>query len=180
MASVRRLERSPAPPNDFDRLYRENVEAVMALCAHRGLGPEDAADVCSETFLTALIEFGRFDSRAETTSAWVFRIARAAIRRRSTSNGRLDRFEELDLGKRPALSVADAAEYAEIRDEAARLLASIAGLSASERALLLHQRLDGTDYGELAAVYGASIQTLRKRVHRIICSLRRTHYALDA
>lgn len=160
---------------EFERLYRDNAAAVMALCAHRGLRAQDAADVCSEAFLTALAEREQFDPELGTAAAWLFGIARNVLRRHHDRSLRATSLQERLFGDRLVLTVDDVAEYAELRADAERLLSSIAGLSERDRALLLDHRLESTSYEALTERHEASVETLRKRLSRTLASLRKTY-----
>ena len=61
---------------DFERLYRANVDAVMAYFARRSRDPHVVADLTADTFVEVIARFGSFDPRKGTTRAWVFGIAR--------------------------------------------------------------------------------------------------------
>jgi len=61
---------------EFERLYRANVEAVMAYFARRSRDPQVVADLTADTFVAVITSFGAFDPRRGTARAWMFGIAR--------------------------------------------------------------------------------------------------------
>jgi DNA-directed RNA polymerase specialized sigma24 family protein len=61
---------------EFERLYRANVEAVMAYFARRSRDPQMVADLTAETFVAVITSFESFDPRKGTARAWMFGIAR--------------------------------------------------------------------------------------------------------
>jgi RNA polymerase sigma factor (sigma-70 family) len=61
---------------EFERLYRANVDAVMAYFARRSRDPHVVADLTADTFVAAITSFGAFDPRKGTARAWMFGIAR--------------------------------------------------------------------------------------------------------
>jgi DNA-directed RNA polymerase specialized sigma24 family protein len=60
----------------FERLYRANVQAVMAYFARRSGDPNVVADLTADTFVAVITSFGAFDPRKGTPRAWIFGIAR--------------------------------------------------------------------------------------------------------
>ena len=61
---------------EFERLYRANVEAVMAYFARRSRDPQVVADLTADTFVAVITSFEAFDPRRGTARAWMFGIAR--------------------------------------------------------------------------------------------------------
>jgi RNA polymerase sigma-70 factor (ECF subfamily) len=61
---------------EFERLYRANVEAVMAYFARRTRDPQVVADLTADTFVAVITSFESFDPRRGTARAWMFGIAR--------------------------------------------------------------------------------------------------------
>lgn len=61
---------------EFERLYRANVEAVMAYFARRSRDPQVVADLTADTFVAVITYFEAFDPRKGTARAWMFGIAR--------------------------------------------------------------------------------------------------------
>ena len=69
-------ERTAGATAEFERLYRANVEAVMAYFARRSRDPQVVADLTADTFVAVITSFGAFDPRKGTARAWMFGIAR--------------------------------------------------------------------------------------------------------
>jgi RNA polymerase sigma factor (sigma-70 family) len=61
---------------EFERLYRANVEAVMAYFARLSGDPQVVADLTADTFVAVITSFETFDPRKGTIRAWTFGIAR--------------------------------------------------------------------------------------------------------
>jgi RNA polymerase sigma-70 factor (ECF subfamily) len=61
---------------EFERLYRANVDAVMAYFARRTRDPQVVADLTADTFVAVITSFEAFDPRRGTARAWMFGIAR--------------------------------------------------------------------------------------------------------
>ena len=66
----------PGAIAQFERLYRANVDAVMAYFARRSRDPQVVADLTADTFVAAITYFEGFDPRKGTPRAWIFGIAR--------------------------------------------------------------------------------------------------------
>jgi RNA polymerase sigma-70 factor (ECF subfamily) len=61
---------------EFEKLYRANVEAMMAYFARRSRDPQVVADLTADTFVAVITSFGAFDPGKGTARAWMFGIAR--------------------------------------------------------------------------------------------------------
>jgi RNA polymerase sigma-70 factor (ECF subfamily) len=154
------MSRVPPTPGEapgFDGLYRALSGPVGKLCLHVCGNRAVAEDAFQETFLAvhrALPAF-RGESKAST---WVYRIAlRAALRARA-------RRPEVELGA--GLEPHQVPEPAlEARDEARRVLAAMARLSAEQRAVLSLFAIDGLGHQEIAEVLGVPVGTVWSRLH---------------
>jgi DNA-directed RNA polymerase specialized sigma24 family protein len=61
---------------EFERLYRANVDAVMAYFAGRSRDPQVVADLTADTFVSVIAAFRTFDPRRGTARARILGIAR--------------------------------------------------------------------------------------------------------
>ncbi|MBA4062793.1 MAG: RNA polymerase subunit sigma [Isosphaera sp.] len=149
------------------RLYNAAIRLVD--------GPEDAADVVQDAFLSAFQSLHSFKGDAEFFT-WLYRIAfntaislkrkkRAAV---SLDAGRADgRIDPDD----PSEYVKPGAGLERTEDER-RLHEAIARLSHEHREVLVLKDLDGLKYEDIAEVLGVPIGTIRSRLHRARLELR--------
>src|SRR5580658_6242184 len=64
-----------SPLEEFEQVYRRNVDVLMGYFARRCRDPQTVADLTSETFVRAVDGFARFDPRRGSDRAWLFGIA---------------------------------------------------------------------------------------------------------
>jgi RNA polymerase sigma factor (sigma-70 family) len=174
---VRAAPESPALA-EFERLYRLNIDAVMAYFARRCAEPQTVADLTSETFVRGAAGFGGFDPGRGSPRAWVFGIAAHvyAWHCERAANGR-DAVARL-AGRR-ALEADEIEELAgKIDAERAgrALIAQCARLPALERAAIELVDLCDLTPKEAAAALGVSRVVLRKRLSRARTRLRKEHH----
>lgn len=158
----------------FEAFYREHVEAVQRFIARHVRDPCTAADLTADVFLAAIDSASSFDPRRGNPSAWLFGVARNVVsaehRRISRDQRLLQRIE----GHR--LLAEDDIERLQERIDAARasreLLAAIARLSDSERAVLELVAVDDLSVTDAAAALGIRPVTARVRLHRARAALR--------
>lgn len=162
---------------DFEQVYRRNVEVLMGYFARRCGDPQTVADLTSEVFVRAVDGFSGFDRRRGSDRAWLFGIAtrvfarhcaqsageRAAVARLS-GRGRLERDEVDELAGRIDAEAAGAA-----------LLGRYRALPDLERAAIELVDLEGLAPREAAAALGVSGVVLRKRLSRARSRLRKEH-----
>jgi RNA polymerase sigma factor (sigma-70 family) len=167
--------------DEFEHVYRGNVDVVMAYFARRCGEPQVVADLTSETFVRAAGAFVSFDPRRGSARAWVFGIASHVFARHceQSANGQA---AVARLAGRRALA-ADEIEELAGRIDAERagreLLESCAKLPELERAAVELVDLAGLSPKEAAAALGVSRVVLRKRLSRARARLRKEHHIDD-
>ena len=164
--------------DEFEQIYRDNADVVMAYYARRCAEPQVVADLTSETFVRAAGTFASFDPGKGSPRAWLFGIASHVYARHcdQTANGR-EAVARL-AGHR-------ALEPDEIDELAGRIDAERAGrkliercsrLPDLERAAVDLVDLSGLTPKEAAAALGVSRVVLRKRLSRARSRLRKEQH----
>jgi RNA polymerase sigma factor (sigma-70 family) len=162
-------------PGAFEALVRD----YQKLCWHivfRMVGnPEDARDLCQETFLRVHRQLHQFRFECPLKS-WIGRIAysialRHLERRRATPTVRLD-----DEGENGPLAVADESADLEAicRDDehASRLREAVQALPAVPRTLVTLYHLQELPIAAMAEITGMSEGTIKSHLFRARSSLR--------
>jgi len=159
----------------FAALYARYVDRVYAYVRSRTATMEDAADLTQQVFLRALNALPRYEERRVPFAAWLFRIARNAVidahrQRRVTV--------AWDLVPEALQPVADLdLEARALREEeVARLRALLRGLDPEARELLTLRFAVGLTSAEIAAVVGKSEAAAKKRLTRILRTLKEQYY----
>jgi RNA polymerase sigma factor (sigma-70 family) len=151
----------------FEEVVAEHGATVLRVC-RAVLGPADADDAWSETFLAALKAYPDLPPDANV-EAWLVTIAhRKAI-------------DVIRAAARRAVPVADVPESpapADGRD--LDLAAAIAALPRRQREAVAYHYLGGLPYQEVAAVIGGSTDAARRSAADGIAKLRRTYTAAMA
>ena len=160
---------------DFERLYRANVDAVMAYFARRSRDPHVVADLTADAFVAVIASFGAFDPRKGTPRAWMFGIARRVYasycEAHSQQQHRLQRLagrRDLDQDEVEELLGRIDAERAG-RD----LVAALASLPERDRAVIELVDLAGLRPQEAATALGLPPGVVRMRLMRTRARLRK-------
>jgi RNA polymerase sigma factor (sigma-70 family) len=149
----------------FESIVEEHGARVLRVC--RALvGPADAEDAWSETFLSALAAYPRLAPDSDVR-AWLVTIAhRKAIdilRTRTRSAITVG-----ELPERPsALGIPDAGD----RD----LWAAVAALPERQRQAIAYHYLGGLPHGETAALVGGTADSVRRAAADGIAALRKVY-----
>lgn len=146
----------------FDAMYDASFTDLLGYALRRVSRPADAADVVSETFLTAWRRLG--DAPPGDARPWLFGIARNVLanqqrseRRRARLGGKLrDALADAAIAADPAVGVAE-------RDHVRRALDT---LSDDDRELLTLVAWDGLSPSEAAEALGIPAGTARMRLSR--------------
>jgi DNA-directed RNA polymerase specialized sigma24 family protein len=150
------------PP--FDAVVTAHGVTVLRVC-RAVVGPVDADDAWSETFLAALRAWPDLPADANV-EAWLVTIARRKaidVTRRTTR-----RAVPMAQPEPPALGGG-----ADGRD--LDLTASLAALPDKQRRAVVFHHLGGLPYEEVAAILGGSAAAARRAAADGIATLRRTH-----
>ena len=147
----------------FEQLVSQHGPAVLRVC-RAVLGPVDADDAWSETFLSALQAYPRLPADANV-EAWLVTIAhRKAI-------------DVIRRASRAAVPVADVAVVAPGSPDGRDLdlPGSLARLPERQRFAVSYHYLAGLPYAEVAAIIGGTADAARRAASDGIANLRKTH-----
>jgi RNA polymerase sigma factor (sigma-70 family) len=153
---------TPKPP--FEVVVAEHGATVLRVC-RAVLGPADADDAWSETFLAALKAYPRLPGDANV-EAWLVTIAhRKAI-------------DITRAAARRAVPVADVPEPAMTQRTGGRdidLAGALAALPRRQREAIAYHYLAGLPYSGVAAITGGSTDAARRAAADGIARLRKTY-----
>ncbi len=145
---------------DFNTVYSAFYPRILRYLA-RLVGPDEAEDVSQEVFIKISRSLG--DYRGEGLSSWVYRIA---------TNAALDKMRRASPIAIPeeepvAPDSADTAEQHLIRGEMSECVrALIDELPDTYRSVLILSEIEGLPDAEIASVVGATLETVKIRLHR--------------
>ncbi len=143
----------------LEELFDTVSDDLRAICRHVTGDPTDGEDALQETLLAVYSGLPAFRGKARLTT-WIWRIAiRTAIRQRSKSA------RQRTVPLRPGLAASAGRESAQTHDEAERLAAALATLSAEHRAVLVLSAVEGSSGEEIAAALGIPVGTVWSRIH---------------
>jgi RNA polymerase sigma factor (sigma-70 family) len=152
------------PKRSFETLVTDHGPTVLRVCL-AVLGPADADDAWSETFLSALKAYPELPADANE-EAWLVTIAhRKAIDVVRAANRRPLPVDELPEPAAPP--------SADARD--LDLVPALAHLPPKQRQAVAYHYLAGLPYSEVAAIVGGTTDAARRSAADGIASLRRTY-----
>jgi len=150
------------PP--FEAVVAEHGPAVLRVC-RAVLGPADADDAWSETFLAALKAYPELPADANV-EAWLVTIAH----RKAIDVTRAAARRAVPVGDVPEPPAAHAGEGRDLD-----LAGALAGLPRRQREAVAYHYLAGLPYAEVAAVTGGSTDAARRAAADGIARLRKTY-----
>ena len=159
----------------FAALYQRHAPQVFWYFRSRTHSPEHAADLTQEAFLRCFEALPRYEDRGVSFRAWFFRIVRnLAIDESRRRHRRLAREAAAPISPAPP---PEPEAVALLSEETAELHALIAQLDPDKRELLALHYAAGLSIAEIAAVRGMGQWAVRKRLQRIIGTVRKTYSA---
>jgi len=176
----RAVERLRSAPGDevaaraLDRLLRPRLAAYFRA---GGAAPQDAEDLVQETLLKVFSGMAALRS-AESFLAWLFTVARNARATRWQRQGRdpLARAAAIDADEAQPERAArspDAERHSVAVESLARIERALAELPPRQRQCLLLRVQEELSYGEIAALLGTSVLTVRNHLMLARAELRR-------
>jgi RNA polymerase sigma-70 factor (ECF subfamily) len=162
----------------FEAIFRRHVDDVLGL-ATRLLGRTgEADDVVQDTFAAALTKLDRLDDPAQLRP-WLRGIAVHRVRRRLRARRWLSLF---GLGGGAGgggegdglFELASSDASPEVRGELVLIDGILARLPAEERIAWSLRRIEGEPLEEIARITGASLATVKRRIHAVEIRMRAT------
>jgi RNA polymerase sigma factor (sigma-70 family) len=159
-----------AEPEAFAIFYGRHVRPLLGYLVRRTGDAELAADLCAETFASALDGLHRFDPRRGPALAWLYGIARRLLSH-AVRRGVVEDRARRRLGMAPLLLTDAAIER--IEAEAGEVAtAALESLPADQRDAVWGRIVDERDYADIARSTRTSEAVVRKRVSRGLAGLR--------
>jgi RNA polymerase sigma-70 factor (ECF subfamily) len=145
----------------FERLYRENVGRVYALCLRLSSDDRRAEELTQDVFVRAWRKLGTFRGDA-AFSSWLHRLAVNVVYEAFRSEGRRRKrvvptedpsvFERPDASGRPGLGL--------------DLERAIGSLPPGARSAFVLHHVEGYSYDEMSEMTGLAVGTLKAQAYR--------------
>jgi RNA polymerase sigma-70 factor (ECF subfamily) len=145
----------------FERLYRDNVGRVFALCLRLSGDPGRAEELAQDVFVRAWQKLGSFEGKS-AFSTWLHRLAVNVVlgERRSdaTRNAKVFATDDLEPYDRPR----------RVHDPGVRmdLERAIATLPPGARSVFVLHDVEGFKHEEIAEMQGLAVGTCKAQLHR--------------
>lgn len=156
----------------FDTVVADHGAAVLRVCRAM-LGPDEAADAWSETFLSALRSYPDLEDGANVR-AWLLTIAR----RRSIDQVRGRTRAPIPVGAAPDHVLAPEGPEDALADE--QLLRAVRRLPPRQRGAVAYRYLADLSYDEVAALLGSTPAAARRSAADGIAALRTAYRPMEA
>lgn len=162
-ATIQSAQRNPA---DFEMVYRAFVQSVFKYLWSHTSNRNDAEELTAQTFLAAFERLPGYRDNGYF-SAWLFTIAR---NKAADFHRRRGRFEETDLQESLPAEL-DVAEETADTDRLEALSKMIRTLAAHEQELLRLRFVADLSFAEIAALQGRKLDTVKKKLYRLLARL---------
>ncbi|GAC1529955.1 MAG: RNA polymerase sigma factor [Acidimicrobiales bacterium] len=157
-------------PRAWETIYR-NVYPRLRSYVHRRVGPGAAEDLVNDTMARAVQSIDRFEWGPAGIDGWLFGIAR----RVTADHMRRAERERRAMGRVPeSFDFSSPGDDLERDEDAVRVRAAFATLSADEREVLELRVVAALSAEEAAAVLGKRPGAVRMAQSRALANLRRT------
>lgn len=158
-----------APLSEFEGVYEDLFNRIYAYVRAQLRNDADAEDVTATVFMNAYRAWGRYEPKAETPAAWLFRIARNAVLDHHRGSGRRQRL--LTVVAREREDFEDPAATAERSLEQERLLTVVERLPQRQREVV-RLRMAELSFAEVGVLLDCSEPAAKMLYHRALLALR--------
>lgn len=165
------LERSRKDPRAFGELYEKYFDRIFNF-VYRQTDDEDlTADLCSQTFLNALRNIGRYEFRGYPFSAWLYKIATNEVNKhyRKQKKEKVFSIEEIRIRE-----LIDQAQVEWDEDLIARLMNYLKELPTEMLEVLELRFYEDKDFREIAFILDITESGAKMRTYRALDRLRRS------
>lgn len=145
----------------FERLYRDNVGRIYALCLRLSADAGRAEELTQDVFVRAWEKLGTFRGDARFTT-WLHRLTVNLVLQERRTRGRR-RARELPA---PDLEVYGREAIRAMPGTRVDLERIIAGLPEKARRVLVLRDVQGYKYAEIAEMTGVTLGTVKAQIHR--------------
>jgi RNA polymerase sigma-70 factor (ECF subfamily) len=164
------LERSKRSPRAFGELYERYFDRIFNFI-YRQIDDEDVtADLCSQTFLSALRNVNRYEFRGVPFSAWLYRIASNEVNKYYRKKKRDNVFSLEEVRVRELME-----QTHEIWDEEIlqKLLVYLKSLPTDMLQVLELRFFEDKDFKEIAFILDITESGAKMRTYRALDRLRK-------
>jgi RNA polymerase sigma factor (sigma-70 family) len=158
------MAKSMTGKQPFEAIVAAHGSTVLRVC-RAVLGPADADDAWSETFLSAMKAYPDLPADANV-EAWLVTIAH----RKAIDVTRAAARRAIPVAETPETAVTGDGEP----DAAAELAQALAKLPPKQKQAIAYHYLAGLPYAEVAAIFGGSADAARRAAADGIATLRRS------
>lgn len=153
----------------FETLYERHADRLYRYALSRTGSPETAADLVSQTMVSALEGLERFDPSRGSFTAWLFTIASRRIADRQRAHRRFQRYLKSRL--RSAEPQEEPLERIDRDEDRARVRAAIQQLSETHREVILLRHVAELPIAEIATTLNISEGAVKMRLNRALKQL---------
>jgi RNA polymerase sigma-70 factor (ECF subfamily) len=158
-ATVRRAQQGDVAA--FERLYRENVDRVYALCLRLCSDGAKAEELAQDVFVRAWEKLGTFEGKS-AFSTWLHRLAVNVV----LGNRRADAIRVGKVFTTDDLEAYDTPSRPPDPGRALDLERAIAQLPNGARTVFVLHDVEGYKHEEIAELHGLAVGTCKAQLHR--------------
>ena len=148
----------------FKALFEHFAPRIKGFLIKSGCNADEAEEIAQSTMVAVWTKAGQFDPSTAGAAAWIFTIARKAIR-----EGRLSKEIVLDDEADPTLAADQILSRVE---DATRVEAAIERLSVEQSTVIRLSFIEERPHSEIAAVLGLPLGTVKSRIRLAMNRLR--------
>jgi RNA polymerase sigma-70 factor (ECF subfamily) len=167
----REIQEAKADSARFRPLYDRYYERIFKFLYQRLDDKEDAYDLCSQVFLKALTNLGKYRSMGLPFSSWLYRIARNELNlffRRSKTQ------RTVNIETEGLHQIIDEMEESRLDEYGEALIQAVAALDAESLEMIEMRYFEKMSFREIGEILQITENNAKVRVYRILDRLKKT------
>ncbi len=171
------IEQAKADPDRFAPLYEAYFYQVFTFC-HRRVGDQElASDLCSQTFLKALINLRSYQFTGAPFVAWLLRIASNEINQYFRKSKRVT---EVSLNEQHLQRLSEEVSVRNTEQNRVRLIKVLNELPLEESQLIELRFFEQYSFASIASLYNITEANAKMKVYRILKRMKQSIITEDA
>jgi RNA polymerase sigma-70 factor (ECF subfamily) len=166
---LQQIEAAKADPDEFSVLYEKYYKQIYVFIFRRTGHEALSADLCSLTFLKAMVNIGKYVNQGLPFSAWLFRIALNEVNMFYRKN-KAERCVSLETKGVHNLAVESGENL--FADDRKILMQALSQLKAEEMQLIELRFFEERPFSEVAGITGITENNAKVKIYRILDKLK--------
>ena len=164
------IQKAKKDKKQFGFLYEKYFHQLYIFIFKKVQNEDSAGDICSKTFMKAMMNIGKYEDRGFPFSSWLYRIASNEV----NLYFRAQKKEiTLQINENQVTAIAQEIELNDDEENLHAILNKLEELPLEKSQLIEMRFFEGLSFKEIGSIFDISEASAKMRVYRVIESLKK-------